>query len=1204
LGLWVEKLVFPSRIAQIRNTMYFRQFLLLLITAISNQLRAQTELPNFRQVGTREGLPEGVVHAIHSDKQGIIWIASYEGLYRYSGGKCVPIYSQGKEDTTSLSSQRVFSILEDHQGSIWVGTSVGLNRMDRKTGKFKRFLNLPGKNKQLPDNSVIRIFEDSKNQIWVSTKKGIAKFHENNEIFESIHLSDSQAFVCYTSFESGGKTWFAGNGDFYYYDKTKNVLQRVIVSRTITGNKKYPVISSITDNKGNTWVGTYRGIFKFDSKNDKLIHAGFPDTLLNHNKITSFLLTDNHLWIGSSIGLIDWDQSQNTYKGYSYMANNPMGLSTSYIQSIAKDNNGNIWAGTSLNAAIFQTAYKPITFYTVDPQLPLNDADNHTARLFEDHLGGIWTWNHRGVLRSAGIGKEMKKIPGTPFAYFLEYFLEIEYHNKPLILMAYSSPGHGIYQYNSAANRIEKFPLNARLDKMNLYQIHIDKKNKNKLWIGTLEGICIYDLQTRDTSWIRFGGKKTQLRSFRQLEDGRWILLSPLGYGFYDETSNKQELFLYDANKKNMFHSGLIRDFAMGKNGAYWLGTETGLTYFNPATGKYLNYTTNNGLKGGNIIYAMHADKFGTCWFVTNSYLIRHDPVTNKFQYFNSSNGIFTTFNRWSICELRNGNVLFGGINGFISFNPEKLQANPVFPKIILTHFQVRNQERHYGLFPEFIQEVKVGYQENAITFEFIAQEYASPEKNEYAYQMEGFDTGWIYSGNEHRATYTNLSPGTYYFLAKCTNSEGIWSKDVLKIKVIITPLYYQSWWFRLLILAGFGVIIWLFWKNRNQKRKLEQQKAIAEQNSIYKSKFLTNMSHEIRTPMNAIIGLSRLLLDTDLNEKQKQYAEAVQQSSENLLWIVNDILDQAKIESGKYTIVNKPFQLDVILKQIHNLLQIKAKEKGIEFKVEIYNNAPVKLVGDPVRLYQILTNLVANAIKFTQTGYVHLFVESISSNREEASLRFMVKDSGIGIPREKIDQIFESFNQLIQDENTHSGTGLGLAIARELTQQLGGTISVESELNTGSTFTVTLPFKIDTQTAVAVNSGVKHNKSDKMLHILLVDDTRFNILLAQELLSEQFPRSIVDTAENGKIAIEKIQSNGYDLILMDVKMPVMDGIEATKWIRNANGATFQNIPVLGLTANAIPEQLEECFAAGMNDYLTKPVNASELFDKIIKLTP
>ncbi|MCB0661560.1 MAG: response regulator, partial [Saprospiraceae bacterium] len=497
-----------------------------------------------------------------------------------------------------------------------------------------------------------------------------------------------------------------------------------------------------------------------------------------------------------------------------------------------------------------------------------------------------------------------------------------------------------------------------------------------------------------------------------------------------------------------------------------------------------------------------------------------------------------------------------------------------------------------------YTSKVIMGYQENTISFEFNALDYLNVENRQYCVRLEGFDSNWRNIGKTNVATYTNLDPGEYFFRVRTTNADGSWGPPTQGLTLVVTPMYWQTLWFKIIIGVLIISLIFFILQIIQQRRIFQQQKEVAERNALYKSRFLTNMSHEIRTPLNAIIGLNKLLAETPLNEKQQSFVQAVGQSSENLLYIVNDILDQAKLESGQYQFKSTPFTMDLIIGQVKSTLEHKALEKHLELKIESTVPDDLLMKGDPIRLYQILINLLNNGIKYTETGFVKLSIQQISEMGSIGKFRFEIIDTGLGISPNDQEKIFESFHQIEQStKQAETGTGLGLSITRQLVEQQGGTIALQSEPGKGSAFSVTLPFEIiSTEKKEKEKSLV--SSLDGTYKVLLVEDNAFNQLLAVELLKKHLPNAIVDLAENGSIAVSKCQENMYDLILMDIKMPVMDGLEATRQIRKERGPNQQTI-ILALTANAIKEKLEECHQAGMNDCITKPVDSALLFEKL-----
>jgi PAS domain S-box-containing protein len=379
-------------------------------------------------------------------------------------------------------------------------------------------------------------------------------------------------------------------------------------------------------------------------------------------------------------------------------------------------------------------------------------------------------------------------------------------------------------------------------------------------------------------------------------------------------------------------------------------------------------------------------------------------------------------------------------------------------------------------------------------------------------------------------------------------------------------------------------------------KINAENSTVIAENAVKAKQQFLSNMSHEIRTPMNAIIGFTKVILRTDLTEKQKEYLNAIKISGDALIVLINDILDLAKVDAGKMTFEKTPFKMKSSISAMLHLFENKIQEKNLKLVTEYDSKIPFVLVGDPIRLHQIILNLVSNAIKFTFKGKITVSVDLLHEDDDKVILKFAVTDTGIGISEEKIGTIFENFQQATSGTSRlYGGTGLGLAIVKQLIEPQGGTIRVNSIIHEGSTFSFTLPFQKTNVDIEFENELAEIDSEMKNIKVLVVEDIALNQLLMKTLLDDfGFER---DIAENGKIAIEKLQENDYDIILMDLQMPEMNGFEATKYIRNTMHST---IPIIALTADVTTVDGDKCKAVGMNDYIAKPVDERVLYNKII----
>lgn len=388
------------------------------------------------------------------------------------------------------------------------------------------------------------------------------------------------------------------------------------------------------------------------------------------------------------------------------------------------------------------------------------------------------------------------------------------------------------------------------------------------------------------------------------------------------------------------------------------------------------------------------------------------------------------------------------------------------------------------------------------------------------------------------------------------------------------------------------------------------EAKEKAEESTKLKEAFLANMSHEIRTPMNAIIGFSDILSKRNLGEQEKEYVRTIKSAGENLLTIINDILDISKIEAGMMTFEEHTFSVGELFESLNVMLMGKAKEKNLELVFSYDKNIPDVLLGDPTRLSQIIINLTGNAIKFTQTGKVTVhakLLQQISDNTEgnrnndNVLLEFSVEDTGIGIPADKLENIFERFRQAeSHTTRKYGGTGLGLSIAKQLVELQGGTLAVKSEIKIGSVFTFSIPYKKSVEVLHPTEiTGKKFNMQElSSLNILLVEDNRLNVVLILSLFSEY--KLKLQVAENGSVALEKMKENKFDIILMDMEMPVMNGYETATIIRKELKNT---IPIIAMTAHAMSGERERCLSLGMNDYISKPINADLLFEKIYDLT-
>lgn len=401
---------------------------------------------------------------------------------------------------------------------------------------------------------------------------------------------------------------------------------------------------------------------------------------------------------------------------------------------------------------------------------------------------------------------------------------------------------------------------------------------------------------------------------------------------------------------------------------------------------------------------------------------------------------------------------------------------------------------------------------------------------------------------------------------------------------------------------AGYNAVVRNI-TERKMAEELRKARDVARQSAMMKEQFIASISHEMRTPMNAILGMSNLMIQTILNEEQYGYVSSIKQSSEILLGIVNDILEISTIQNGKVVFENDNFNLYELLDNLVNVMQYKIKEKDLYCEVKIDEGIPKFLKGDKLRLNQILYNLVGNAIKFTDEGYVKVYVKKLYNVGDDSiQMKFIVEDTGIGIPKDKVDAIFETFTRIRQKDRIYEGTGLGLSIAKNLVEQQGGRIGATSELGVGSRFYFDLIFDRGEDTSHLVRktdpATIEIDRT-RPLRLLLVEDHKMNQIVARKTLEKQWDNIKVTIADNGKIAIDILEKETFDIILMDIQMPVMDGYETTAYIRNKMPKAIAELPILAMTAHAHISKDEKFKQYGMDDFVLKPFEPEQLFQKI-----
>ena len=1204
---------------------------------------SKEETIRFQHLTIEDGLPQNSVLAIHQDSSGFMWFGTEVGLARYDGYN-LKVFKHEAGNSNSLSQNYITKIVEDDQDNLWIGTRRGgLNYFNTKTEQFTRYRHQDGNINSLSHDYIYTITKDNQGNLWIGTVGGgLNYFNIKTKQFthyrhqENIPTSLSHDNVLSIIEDNHDNLWIGtANGLNYFNIKNAKFTPYHHQPDNLNSLSHDAVFSVIEDSKNNLWIGTRDGLNHFNTKNKLFTHYSHKENDLNslsHGLVYSVIEdSQGNIWAGTSGGgLTFFNTKKQQFTQHRYQTNNPNSLSSNNIFRIVEDEQSNIWIGTvggGLN--YFNIKNESFTHYQNQTHNVNSLSHNNVFSIIENNQGDLW-------LGIQGGGLNYFNSKNNKFTHYRHQednsnslssdlaFCVIEDKNGNIWI----GTNRGVNQFNVKNKEFTHYqnqPNDSNSLSNNTVTSMIED-SKGNLWFGTYRGINHFNTTNKKFTHYRHQANNSNSLNnnsvLSMIEDnqGNFWFGTTGGLNHFNTKTEQFTHYRHEANDSNSLSNDTVLSITEDSRGNIWVGTYDGLNMFDTKFKKFKSYNKLHGLPD-NVIYSTEEDKLGYIWISTNQGLSRMDPKAETFKSYNVSDGLQSNeFNIGASFKSKTGELFFGGINGLNRFYPENSKDDTQPPKVVITNMLLLNKsvpilsidtpkiknnaDFHLTKAIHETKAITLTHRDNVIAFEFSVLHFRNTKKNNFAYQLAGWDKDWVYTDYKNRrATYTNLPHGDYTFRVKASNSDGYWNEEGASLKITVLPPPWKTWW--AYTLYGLTLLIIIFAYIRSQQRKLiferqlnAQLESKVEERTKEKQHLIENISHELKTPLTLIFNALETVKITELSVENNKKINNIKHNGQRLFHIIEQLLSLANNEqsTAKKSIV----VLNHICKKVINNFSTFASEKSLTFTFNSETNA--ELIIEVEVLETILSNLISNAIKYADSSSVI----NITCLLEPPFCIIKVCNIGTNIPVEHESSIFEKFYRL-EHHHKMEGQGIGLSSSRELVESYQGTLTLDNTLPNQVQFIVSLPmdliFNID-QTLIENKSSIKENSqrntviNQSGIKLLIVED---NLEINQFLTELLAPSYQILSVHNGKEAVDIIDDFRPDLILSDVMMPLMNGFELCQFIRKSD-KPYNQCPIILLTAKSDLSSQKQGLQAGATDYVNKPFSGEILKLKIANL--